>query len=388
MFRLRMLSAVLLLLALFAAPACRAQLGKNVIIPAGSEIDRQLSAINSADPSQKLQLLDQFAQAHPEPEYQIVVDEQYVNYYLNAKQYDKAFEYGDKLFALDPDNYFNAINMVRAANEKGDADKLFTYGEKANAILERYKDAPVPAGADATSFNNTREQKLTSLKDDQDYVRQSLLSAAYNAADPAKKASYFERFAKLYAGTPEGGQALSMAAASYQQAQNRAKMLDVANSALAKNPDNISMLLLLADDFSEKGEQLDKAESYAKKAAALTDTAKKPGNFSEEQWKQQLSVQKGLAYSILGQVSIEKKLNTQAVDYLSKAAPLLKSNPGSYARNQYRLGFAYLNLKKNVDAKQAFTEAASVDSPYKGPAQQKLNEISGAKSAAAHKKPS
>jgi tetratricopeptide (TPR) repeat protein len=388
MSRLRILSAVWLLLVLFAAPASHAQLGKNVIIPAGSEIDRQLNAINDADPSQKLQLLDQFAQAHPEPEYQIVVDEQYVNYFLNAKQHDKALEYGDKLFALDPDNYSNAINMVRAANEKGDTDKLFTYGEKADAILQRYIDAPVPTSADASSFNNTREQKLASLKDDQDYVRQSLLSAAYNTTDPAKKAAYFERFAKLYAGTPEGDQARSMAAASYQQAQNRAKMLDVANSALAKNPDNISMLLLLADDFSEKGEQLDKAEAYAKRAAALTDTAKKPANFSDEQWKQQLSVQKGLAYSVLGQVSIEKKLNTQAVDYLTKAAPLLKSNPGSYARNQYRLGFAYLNLKKNVDAKQAFSEAASVDSPYKGPAQQKLNEISGAKSAAAHKKPS
>jgi len=95
-------------------------------------------------------------------------------------------------------------------------------------------------------------------------------------------------------------------------------------------------------------------------------------------------MQKGLALSTLGQVSIEKKLNAQAVDNLTKAAPLLKSNPVTYARNQYRLGFAYLNLKKNAEAKQAFTDAASVDSPYKGPSQQKLAEIG----AAVHKKAS
>ena len=385
MLRPRILTALLLLLALFA-PACQAQLGKNVLIPAGSEIDHQLTAINNADPSQKLQLIDQFAQSHTEDDYQIVADEQYVNYYLNAKQYDKVFVYGDKLFALDPDNYLNAINLVRAASEKGDADKLFTYGEKAAAIVQRYKDASAPAGTDAVTWANQKTDKLASVKDDQDYVRESLWSVAYNAKDPAKKADYFERFAKLFPDTPEGEQALTMAAVSYQQAQNRPKMLDVANGALAKNPNNINMLLLLADDYGEKGEQLDKAEAYAKKAATLTDTAKKPDNLSDEQWKQELSVEKGLAFSALGQVNIQKKMNAQAVDNLTKAAPLLKSNAFGYARNQYRLGFAYLNLKRDADAKQAFTQAASVDSPYKGPAQQKLNELSTAKPA--HKKPS
>ena len=143
--RLRTLVA-LFLLALFA-PTGVAQLGKNVTIPAGSEADRQLVAINAAnDPAQKLQLIDQFSQAHADGDLQIVADEQYVSYYINAKQYDKAFEYGDKLFALDPDNYANAVNMVRAANEKGDTAKLFAYAEKAAGIIERFKAAPAPEG--------------------------------------------------------------------------------------------------------------------------------------------------------------------------------------------------------------------------------------------------
>jgi len=143
--------------------------------------------------------------------------------------------------------------------------------------------------------------------------------------------------------------------------------------------------LLLADDFSQRSEQIDKAETYAEKAATLLDTAKKPDDVTDDQWKQQQSMQKGWALSSLGQVSLEKKLNTQAVDNLTKAAPLLKSNPTLYAQNQYRLGYAYLNLKKNPEAKQAFTEAASVDSPYKGPAQEKLNGLAAAKPA--HKNP-
>ncbi len=379
----RILTALLLLATSFAT-VCQAQLGKNVAIPAGSEADHQLAAINAADPSQKLALLDEFAKAHADDDFQIVADEQYVNYYLNAKQYDKVFEYGDKLFAADPNNYTNAINMVRAANEKGDVDKLFLYGEKANSIVQNYKNAAPPAGANAEEWNRNRADRLASLKDDQDYVRQSLLGGAYRATDPAKRADYFLRFAKMYPDTPEGEQALTMAASSYQQAQNRPKMQEIANSVLQKDPNNIGMLLLLADDYAEKGDQLDKADSYAKKAASLVDTAKKPDNLTDDQWKQESSIQKGLALSTLGQVNLQKKQNAAAADNLNKAAPLLKSNPVLYARNEYRLGYAYLNLKRNADATKAFTEAASVDSPYKGPAEQKLAEIGAAKPA--HKK--
>jgi tetratricopeptide (TPR) repeat protein len=380
----RILTA-LLFFVVFLAPASRAQLGRNVTIPAGSEADHQLSAIYAADPSQKLSLLDEFSKGHPEPDFQIAADEQYVVYYLNAKQYDKAFEYGDKLFAIDPDNYANAVNMVRAASEKGDGDRLFTYGEKADSIVRNYKGSRPPEGANAADWDRTKSDKLASLKDNQDYVRQALLNGAYSAKDPAKKADFFVRFAKMYPGTPEAEQALTMAASAYQQMQNRAKMQEVANDALAKDPDDIGMLLLLADDYSEKGDQLAKAEEYAKKAAALTDTAKKPDNLSDDQWKQQTSVQRGLSFSTLGQINLQKKQNALAVDNLSKAAPLLKPNATLYARNEYRLGYAYLNLKRNADATKAFTEAASVDSPYKGAAQQKLAEISGAKHTTAKK---
>jgi tetratricopeptide (TPR) repeat protein len=98
---------------------------------------------------------------------------------------------------------------------------------------------------------------------------------------------------------------------------------------------------------------------------------------TDEQWTQQKALQKGLALSSLGQVNIEKKDNTQAVENLKAAAPLVKPDDGSYARNQYRLGFALLNLKRNAEAKEAFTQAASVNSPYKGPAQEKLKGLAG-----------
>jgi tetratricopeptide (TPR) repeat protein len=371
----------LLLLTILPSP-CWAQFGKYVSIPAGSEADHQLSAISAAtDAAQKLQLIDEFAKAHSVGDLAIVADEQYVNYYLEAKQYDKAFEYGDKLFALDPDNFSNAVNMVRAANEKGDVERLFGYGEKAGGIIQRYKSMPAPSGTSPNAWIQQKADKLSGIKENEDYVEQSLLNMSNQQKEPAKRSDLLVRFSKIFPDSPNAERAMTMAAFGYQQAQSRAKMVEVANGVLAKDPYNIGILLLLADDYSEKDEQLDKAEGYAKKAAALCETVKKPEGVSDADWQNQNSLQKGLALSALGEVNLQKKQNAQAVEALTKAAPLLKSNATSYARNQYRLGFAYLNLKKLPEAKQALTEAASVDSPYRGPAQEKLKGLGTAKTA-------
>jgi hypothetical protein len=360
---------------LIAAMPAAAQIGKYVPVPAGSDADHALAEINATtEPAQKLVLIDKFA-ASAQGDMAIVADDAYVNYYLTAKNYDKAFEYGDKLFALDPDNFANAVNMVRAAQEKGDSDKLLSYGAKAADILKRYKASSVP--------DDEKKRNLDNAHDNIVYVQQLIFNGAYQTQDPAKRAAYLAQFAQIFPDSPYADQAMGVAAASYRQTQNTAKMLEVANGLLAKDPNNVGMLLLLADYYSEKGEQLDKAEADAKKATAALADAKKPEGVTDEQWQHQVSLQKGLALSSLGQVNIQKKNNVAAVENLKAASPLLKSDAGAYARNQYRLGYALLNLKKVGEAKLAFTEAASVDSPYKQPSLDKLKAMSGAAAARA-----
>jgi len=388
MYRLRTVTVLLAFVSPFVTPL-RAQIGKTVLVTAGSDADHQLNEINAAtDPVQKLKLLDAFAAAHSEPDYQILADEQYVNYYLNAKQYDKVYDYGQKLYALDPDNFENAVSMVRAANEQGDPNRLFAEGEKAGAILQRFKAQPPPAGTNLTDWKAQQQQTLEAIKENQDYIEESLVDAAYRQKDPTAKAGLLVRYAKSFPDSQRSTQALESAALIYQQAQNRPKMIETANTVLEKDPNNLGMLLLLADDYSERGENLDKAEAYAKNAASLCDTVKKPANVSDADWQKQIALQKGLALSALGQIDLQKKDNADAVDTLSKAAPLLKSNDTAYARNQYRLGFAYYNLKKHPEARQAFADAASVDSPYKGPAEEKLKAIPATTAKPRAKKPS
>jgi hypothetical protein len=386
MRRTRWLTGALILLGAWSNAAWAQQIGKYVPIQAGSDVDHALNEINATtDPAQKLALIQKFAEGlGKEGDYPLVADGLFVEYYLAQKNYDKTFEYGDKVFALDPDSFQNALNLVRAAAERGDVDRLMSYGEKAGGIMQRYKAAAAPAGTAASAWEEEKTRTLEANKENYAYIQQLVFSGVYQAKDPGKRAALLVKFAQAFPDSQFANQALGVAATAYQQAQNTAKMLEVANGLLAKNPNNVGMLLLLSDYYGERGEQLDKAETYAKKVSSLLETTPKPEGMTDEQWAQQKGLQKGLALSALGQVNIEKKDNAQAVENLKAAAALVKPDDVSYAHNQYRLGFALLNLKRNAEAKEAFAQAASVNSPYKGLAQDKLRGLA----APAKRKPS
>src|SRR5882762_3047294 len=132
---LRKLAIGLAITAGFCATASAQHIGKYVPIAAGSDADHAMQEINAAtDPAQKLALIDKFASGPGQGDMAIVADELYVNYYLAQKNYAKTYEYGGKLFALDPDNLSNAVNLVRAASEAGEAEKLMAYGEITSGI--------------------------------------------------------------------------------------------------------------------------------------------------------------------------------------------------------------------------------------------------------------
>jgi len=88
----------------------------------------------------------------------IVADDLYVNYYLAQKNYAKTFEYGDKLFAQDPDNLANAVNLVHAASEAGDAEKLLAYGEITSGILKRFNASAPPAGTSEEQWSRKSQR--------------------------------------------------------------------------------------------------------------------------------------------------------------------------------------------------------------------------------------
>ncbi len=364
-----------ILLLLLAVPL-HAQIGKSITIQAGTPEDKALTAISAAtDPAQKLALIDKFLAELGQGDMAIVAYEQYIAFYLAQKNYDKMAESADKLLGVDPDNLSAAVHLLRAASELKDAPRIFAAGERISATLARYKAAPAPEGKDAASWAAEKEKNLAGAQEDVHYAEYQLFTAAYNTRDPAAKAGFFERFVVTFPASVYTPGALDLIAVSYQQAQNYPKMAEAAEKALAQDPKHPTLLLLLCDYYSEQGTHLDKAETYAKQAIEQLGSAARPEGVAEDAWQKQVSLQKGVAWSALGQVYINQKKDAQSLEAFQTAAPLLKPDAASYARNQYRMGYALINLKRYPEARTALTEAASVESPYRALAQEKLKSL-------------
>jgi tetratricopeptide (TPR) repeat protein len=255
---------------------------------------------------------------------------------------------------------------------------MFTYGEQAGQIVQRFKALPPPEGTPADLWERQKADTVAGIADQSNYVAYVLFSTANQTNDAGQRAALLERFVVAFPDSPYTATAQQLVAAAYQQAQNFPKMLEFANGVLTRDPNNIGMLLLLADHLSTSGEQIEKAEANAKKALELLAAAQKPAGLTDEQWAQQKALQQGLAQSALGQVYIHQKKLLQAVEAFKAANPLLKSDSSTYGRNLYRLGFTYALMKNVAEARKVLTEAVSVDSPYKGPAQETLAKLGAA----------
>lgn len=382
-------SAVIAILLLLSAISTHAQIGKTVAVNAGTPEDKALTEIYAApDNPDKIALIDKFISDFGKGDLELLGEQLYVNTYLAQKNYAKVYEYGDKVLKLDPENFPTAVSMVHAADEQADIAKLYSAGDRAVAIVARYKKIPAPEGMSAAAWEQQQAAVLKSARSDMDYVESALFNAAYKVQEPKPKAVYMERFAAMFPDSFFATNAREQVAFAYEQAQNFPKMMEAAQAVLQKDPANIDILLLLADYWSERGQQLDAALADAQKALDAIGKAKKPDAVSDEDWTQQTSMQKGLAYTALGQIYVNKEQNPQAVAAFRQAGPLLKTNPTNYARNQYRLGFTLAKMKKIPEARAALTEAASINSPYRDLAQQTLTKISGAGATSSAKKSS
>src|SRR5271156_3564846 len=259
MRRFMVFAAMCLGLVMAAPGIASAQIGKSVSVAAGTPEDKALTDIYAAtDGPDKIALLDKFMADYGKGDMELLGDQLYVQSYLAQKNYAKVYEYGDKVLALDPDSFSTAVLMVHAAEEQGDSTKLFAACQKVADIIKRYKSAPPSEGTSAETWNAQREMVLKTVEGDVGYVQYALLNAAYKTTDAAARAALLEGYAATFPDSTYTVSAREQTAIAYQQAQNSPKMLAAAQSLLASNPDDISMLILLADTWCNDTAHLDK----------------------------------------------------------------------------------------------------------------------------------
>src|ERR1700723_4652902 len=229
MRRFMMYAAMGVMLVIIAAGSATAQIGKSVSVAAGTPEDKALTDIYAApDGPDKVTLLDKFMADYGKGDMELLGDQLYVQTYLAQKNYAKVYEYGDKVLALDPDNFSALILMMHAAEEQGDAQRIYALGEKVGPLLARYQASPAPAGISEDQWSAQKAQNLKDAQGDVNYVQYAMVNTAYKTKDFPPRIQLLERYAKAFPDSQYTLAVREQTAIAYQQAQNTPKMIETA----------------------------------------------------------------------------------------------------------------------------------------------------------------
>ncbi|MBI3404304.1 MAG: hypothetical protein HY046_02485 [Acidobacteria bacterium] len=178
---------------------CRAQIGKAVTVLAGTPEDKALVAIDAAtDSKEKIALLDKFMAEFGTTDMVLQAYERYIAVYAADKNYDKAFEIGNKALAYDPENLQIAASLVRAAQEKADPARLGEWGARVSQIIQIFKAKPAPAGMNAEEWASRKNFMLSEAAGNLTFVEYAMFNTAMGLADPAQKAGLLARFVDAF----------------------------------------------------------------------------------------------------------------------------------------------------------------------------------------------
>jgi tetratricopeptide (TPR) repeat protein len=148
------------------------------------------------------------------------------------------------------------------------------------------------------------------------------------------------------------------------QTGGSAKVIPIAEKALANLPDNEDLLLVLADNALNK-QQVDKALAYANRVVTVLNKHTKPEGVAAGDWEKKKAAGLGRGYWTAGVIYGEKQQYMNADKSLRAALPLIQGTNSMLSPALYYLGVANYNLgkmtlnKKQVLEGAAFSEKAA-----------------------------
>jgi len=383
---MRKLSLTLLLAGglCLAGPLWAQQVCPGFSIVMNTPEDELTLAYNGAEnPQEQIAALDKFVQEQPDSKFLPCAHEYYTMAYMKLSNYDKVIEYGEKGLAEHQDVML-MMNLTKAyvASGKVSDTALETVLKAAEQIkAESTPSRPTTMGDE--EWQKTVEETAAQAKDWRAYMEYAFFQFLQREPDGNKRAQWLDRFVQAYPESPNAAQINFNYFLAYKLANNPAKLDEYGEKAVAADPENVGTLNLVADDYATRqaNPNLDKAETYAKKALDLAPAMKKPEGLTDEQFKANQDSQLGFAHFTLANVALQRGIKTKklapAIQEYKTAIDLLSSNPELQGRALYFLGWAYeagspVNHKGAIDA---LTRAMSLPTSMQAQAQDLLAKV-------------
>ncbi len=354
------LSWIVLLATLGVAPAQRA---KPVIDPETKDGLLIEHILQERDPAEKLRYMEQFAAQYPSNNAVAWVYDQLQPAYFEVKEYDGAMRIGALRLAIEPDNMDAAKIALRAAEAKKDGEQILKWADKLSVIAGHSNHADA--------------------KQNQDYAEFCLYGAATQSTDPQAKLALLQDLERHNPATRFVHSFPDEYFHIYNQLGNQEKAVEMAERGLKTDPDNVDMLLALAElHFHRDGpKERQAALGFATHLIAVAEQKAPPAANEDGLAKRKQAL--ASAYYISGMANSLNNNFRQADQMLRLALPYVKDNESQLAALLYHLAMANYRLAeagndrtRPVDALRFMRRCASIRGPYQ---EQALKNAAGIK---------
>jgi tetratricopeptide (TPR) repeat protein len=267
-----------------------------------------------------------------------------------------------------PDDLDTAFQEFKQADAQKDTAKLKERAVAAYALAHKLASTPAPdndAGKEAWTQNVERGRSVELS------IEYALLAAALQG--PA--ATKVELLSTLEQQNPKSkylAQAYGPYLEALKQTGAASKMQAVAEKALSNLPENVDLLLWLADSAYTR-KQAPRALSYSKRLIAVLNKRAKPEGLSADDWERKRTAALGHAYYLAGSALNDQQQYQEADKNLRAALPLAKGNDALRAQVLYLLGVANYQFGLLTNNKAMVMEAVKFSkqsAEIPGPAQQ------------------
>ena len=186
-----------------------------------------------------------------------------------------------------------------------------------------------------------------------------------SAQDADQKIQLGEDFAKTYPKSSYIESVYAVLSQAYYVKQDWKNLYLVADKALAINPDNVDILTMVGwviphvinPNTPDADQQLDKAETYEKRAIKDIPTLTKPPGMTDEQFATIKLEKTAEAHSGLGLVYFRRQDFEDAAKELQQAT---QSNPNPDATDFFALGASLQNSGHFSEAADAYTRCSQI----------------------------
>ena len=350
-----------------------------IVIPAGSPEDQQLTLIsNEQDASKKTAMYEDFLQKFSSNPVAVAYGNwQLSQYYQSTGDLQKAIEYGSKAAAGSPRNMDILVTVVTIAQGLKDDAAVFKYSLQGGQAYDSIEKQTKAAGLSDEDFASRIASDKDANRSSYDFFASAAYSAIATQNDAKIRMDYIEKFAPVFPKSKFDDQVSSLAIMSLSQLNDKRRLLDYADKALAANSNNLPVLLLLASTYADGTDpgSAAKAVNYSQKAISIANASDPSDNKSKK-------ISAGVAHATLGRAYAKQEKTAQSITELKTATSMLKGQDDQqYAIAAYFLGWDYAKLSRLSEARVVLTDAAPISGPMQSAIRELLTKVNSARAA-------